>query len=85
MEGAVVRAEEKVRVTEADAEAKIREAMEKESAAAKEKQELLSYISALQEQLKRFIEIFTFFSINDSITNTVVLPKVVSTRFYCIS
>lgn len=76
MEGAVVRAEEKVRVTEADAEAKIREAMEKESAAAKEKQELLSYISALQEQLKRFIEIFAFFLIND-MTNIVVLPKVV--------
>ncbi|KAH6837376.1 Pleckstrin homology domain-containing protein [Perilla frutescens var. hirtella] len=53
LEGAVVRAEEKVRVTEADAEARIKEAMEKESAAAKEKQELLSYINALQEQLKR--------------------------------
>ncbi|XP_057792876.1 uncharacterized protein LOC131009510 [Salvia miltiorrhiza] len=53
LEGAVVRAEEKVRVTEADAEAKLREAMEKESVAAKEKQELLSYINALQEQLKR--------------------------------
>ncbi|KAH6785206.1 hypothetical protein C2S51_037661 [Perilla frutescens var. frutescens] len=53
LEGAVVRAEEKVRVTEADAEARIKEAIEKESAAAKEKQELLSYINALQEQLKR--------------------------------
>ncbi|KAK6116326.1 hypothetical protein DH2020_049953 [Rehmannia glutinosa] len=53
LEGAVVRAEEKVRVTEADAEARIKEAMEKESAAAKEKQELLAYVNLLQEQLKR--------------------------------
>ncbi|KAL8478058.1 hypothetical protein ACS0TY_030090 [Phlomoides rotata] len=53
LEGAVVRAEEKVRVTEADAEARIKEATEKESAAAKEKQELLAYVNALQEQLKR--------------------------------
>ncbi|KAL8474081.1 hypothetical protein ACS0TY_030794 [Phlomoides rotata] len=55
LEGAVVRAEEKVRVTEADAEARIKEATEKESAAAKEKQELLAYVDALQEQLKRSI------------------------------
>ncbi|KAL0444720.1 UNVERIFIED_CONTAM: hypothetical protein Slati_2194700 [Sesamum latifolium] len=53
LEGAVVRAEEKVRVTEADAETRIKEAMEKVSAAAKEKQELLAYVNALQEQLKR--------------------------------
>ncbi|CAA0836940.1 Pleckstrin homology (PH) domain-containing protein [Striga hermonthica] len=53
LEGAVVRAEEKVRVTEADAEARIKEAIEKESAAAKENQELLSYVNLLQEQLKR--------------------------------
>lgn len=61
LEGAVVRAEEKVRVTEADAEARIKEAIEKESAAAQEKQELLSYINALQDQLKRFISILSFF------------------------
>ncbi|XP_041990491.1 filamin-A-interacting protein 1-like isoform X2 [Salvia splendens] len=53
LEGAAVRAEEKVRVTEADAEARLKEAIEKESTAANEKQELLSYINALQEQLKR--------------------------------
>ncbi|KAL2455451.1 Pleckstrin-like proteiny (PH) domain-containing protein [Abeliophyllum distichum] len=53
LEGAVVRAEEKVRVTEGDAEARIKEATEKEAAAAKEKQELLAYINMLQEQLKR--------------------------------
>ncbi|KAK4397789.1 hypothetical protein Sango_1254400 [Sesamum angolense] len=53
LEGAVVRAEEKVRVTEADAETRIKEAMEKVLATAKEKQELLAYVNALQEQLKR--------------------------------
>ncbi|XP_041994370.1 switch-associated protein 70-like [Salvia splendens] len=53
LEGAAVRAEEKVRVTEADTEARLKEAIEKESTAANEKQELLSYINALQEQLKR--------------------------------
>ncbi|KAL3633798.1 hypothetical protein CASFOL_022560 [Castilleja foliolosa] len=53
LEGAVVRAEEKVRVVESDAEARIREAMEKESTAATVKQELLAYVNLLQEQLKR--------------------------------
>ncbi|KAL3646160.1 hypothetical protein CASFOL_011340 [Castilleja foliolosa] len=53
LEGAVVRAEEKVRVTEADAEARINQAIENESAAATEKQELLAYVNLLQEQLKR--------------------------------
>ncbi|GER33572.1 pleckstrin homology domain-containing family protein [Striga asiatica] len=53
LEGAVIRADEKVRVTEADAEARIKEAIEKESAAAKEKQELHTYVNLLQEQLKR--------------------------------
>ncbi|XP_051152081.1 uncharacterized protein LOC127266042 [Andrographis paniculata] len=53
LEGAAVRAEEKVRVTEADAEARVKEAMERESSAAKEKQELLGHINALQEQLRR--------------------------------
>ncbi|KAL6554440.1 hypothetical protein OROMI_020113 [Orobanche minor] len=53
LEGAVVRAKEKVRVTEGDAEARIKEAMEKESGAAKENQELLAYVNLLQEELKR--------------------------------
>lgn len=53
LEGAVVRAEEKVRVTEADTEARIKAAAEKEAASMKEKQELLSYVHMLQEQLKR--------------------------------
>ncbi|CAA2981978.1 switch-associated 70 [Olea europaea subsp. europaea] len=53
LEGAVVRVEEKVRVTEGDAEARIKEATEREAAAAKEKQELLAYINMLHGQLNR--------------------------------
>ncbi|PKI55724.1 hypothetical protein CRG98_023940, partial [Punica granatum] len=53
LEAAVVRAEEKVRVTEADAEAKIKDAEQKESAAMKDKQELLAYVNVLQAQLQR--------------------------------
>lgn len=53
LEGAVVRAEEKVRVTEADAEARRREAALREAATAKEKQELLAYVNMLQAQLTR--------------------------------
>ena len=53
LEAAVLRAEEKVRVAEADAEAKIKEAVQKESAALKEKQEILAYVNVLQAQLQR--------------------------------
>lgn len=55
LEGAVVRAEERVRVAEADAEARIKAAAEKEAASFKEKQELLAYLNVLQEQLKRLV------------------------------
>lgn len=55
LEGAVVRAEEKVRVMEADAEARIKKAEQKESTAVKEKEELLAYVNMLQAQLQRFI------------------------------
>lgn len=55
LEGAVVRAEEKVRVAEADAEARIKEAKQKELAALQEKQELMAYINRLQAQIQRFI------------------------------
>lgn len=55
LEGAVVRAEEKVRVAEADAEARIQEATRKEAAALREKQELLAYVNMLQEQFKRSV------------------------------
>ena len=40
-----MRAEEKVRFAEADAEARIKEAVQKESAAVKEKRELLAYVN----------------------------------------
>ncbi|KAM1131396.1 hypothetical protein ACFX2I_045998 [Malus domestica] len=53
LEAAVVRAEEKVRVAEADAQARIKEAVQKESAALKDKQELLEYVNTLQAQLQR--------------------------------
>ncbi|XP_021898452.1 switch-associated protein 70 isoform X2 [Carica papaya] len=53
LEGAVVRAEEKVRVAEADAEARIKEAVQKESNALKDKEELVACVSILQAQLER--------------------------------
>ncbi|XP_030466800.1 uncharacterized protein LOC115685820 isoform X2 [Syzygium oleosum] len=53
LEAAVVRAEEKARVAEADADSRKKEVQEKESAAAKEKQELLAYVNMLQAQLQR--------------------------------
>ncbi|XVE78528.1 hypothetical protein DITRI_Ditri13aG0152300 [Diplodiscus trichospermus] len=53
LEAAVVRAEEKVRVVETDAEARIKEAAQKEAAALKEKQELLTYVNVLQAHLQR--------------------------------
>ncbi|KAK8717722.1 hypothetical protein V6N13_044980 [Hibiscus sabdariffa] len=53
LEAAVVRAEEKVKVAETDAEARIKEAVQKEAAAVKEKQDLLAYVNALQTHLQR--------------------------------
>lgn len=53
LEATVVRAEEKARVAEADAETKVKEAAQRESEALKEKQELLAYVSSLQAELKR--------------------------------
>lgn len=53
LEAAVVRAEEKVRMTDTDSEARLKEAAQKESAALQEKQELMNYVNALQMQLQR--------------------------------
>ncbi|KAK2455619.1 switch-associated protein [Trifolium repens] len=53
LEATVVRAEEKVRVAEANAEARIKEAVQREAAATKEKQELLAYVNMLKAQLQR--------------------------------
>lgn len=65
LEGAVVRAEEKVRVTEAEAEARLKEAAQNEAAALKEKQELLAYVNMLQAQLQRYtVGSFSIFGVN---------------------
>lgn len=53
LEAAVLRAEERARVAEADAEAKLRAAAGKELAAAKEKEELLAYLAMLESQIQR--------------------------------
>ncbi|XP_010522060.1 PREDICTED: switch-associated protein 70 [Tarenaya hassleriana] len=53
LEAAVLRAEEKARVAEADAEAKLKEASQREATASKEKQELLAYVNMLQAQVQR--------------------------------
>ncbi|GAB4842878.1 hypothetical protein Ancab_012857 [Ancistrocladus abbreviatus] len=53
LEAAVLRSEEKVRTAETDAETRIKEAVLRESAAIKDKQELLAYINALQAKLQR--------------------------------
>lgn len=60
LEAAVVRAEEKVRVAEANAETRIREAVQRESAALKEKEELLAYVNVLKAQLQRSSVLFSF-------------------------
>lgn len=57
LEATVVRAEEKVRVAEANAEARIKEAVQRESAATKENQELLAYVNMLKAQLQRSVSI----------------------------
>lgn len=59
LEAAVVRAEEKVRVADANAEARIKEAAQRESAAIKEKQELLAYVNILKAQLQRLSILFS--------------------------
>ncbi|PKU77842.1 differentially expressed in FDCP 6 homolog [Dendrobium catenatum] len=53
MEAAVVRAEERARVSQADAEARLKDAAEKALVAAKEKEDLLAFMNALQSQVQR--------------------------------
>ena len=55
LEAAVVRAEEKARVSAADADLRIKEAVSRLESAIKEKEDLLALVDALQSQLKRFI------------------------------
>ncbi|KAJ8749363.1 hypothetical protein K2173_018852 [Erythroxylum novogranatense] len=79
LEGAVVRAEERVRVAEADAAARIKEANEKETAAVKEKQELIAFVNMLQAQLQRqqinTNEVFEKAETSDTGGNTLPLTK----------
>ncbi|CAN1759041.1 hypothetical protein LINPERHAP1_LOCUS7009 [Linum perenne] len=56
LEGAAVRAEEKARVAEADAESRVKEAIDREQAALQEKQELLAYVNVLQIDKKQVFE-----------------------------
>jgi hypothetical protein len=53
LEAAVVRAEEKARVSAADANMRIEEAVSKLESATKEKEELLALVDALQSQIQR--------------------------------
>lgn len=53
MEAALVRAEERAKFSEADAEARVKEAMEKQMAAVNAKEEALKEISRLQAELRR--------------------------------
>ncbi|KAK8458876.1 hypothetical protein SEVIR_2G032700v4 [Setaria viridis] len=53
LEAAVVRAEEKARVSAADADMRVKEAMSRLESAIKEKEDLLALVDALQSQIKR--------------------------------
>jgi len=55
LEAAVVRAEEKARVSAADADLRIKEAVSRLESAIKEKEDLLALVDMLQSQIKRFI------------------------------
>ncbi|XP_008806690.1 switch-associated protein 70-like [Phoenix dactylifera] len=53
LEAAVLRAEERARVAEADAEARIKDAAEKAAATVKEKEDLLALVNILKTQVQR--------------------------------
>ena len=55
LEAAVVRAEEKARVSAADADLRVKEAVSRLESAIKEKEDLLALVDTLQSQIKRFI------------------------------
>ncbi|GKV15447.1 hypothetical protein SLEP1_g26238 [Rubroshorea leprosula] len=79
LEAAVVRADEKVRVAEADAEAKIKDAAQKETAAVKENQELRAYVNMLQAHVQRqqidTKQVFEEKTESSNIRNTLPLTK----------
>ena len=66
LEAAVVRAEEKARISAADADLRIKEAVSRLESAIKEKEDLLALVDMLQSQIKRFIihnfDFFRFYS-----------------------
>ena len=66
LEAAVVRAEEKARVSAADADLRVKEAVSRLESAIKEKEDLLALVDMLQSQIKRFIihnfDFFRFYS-----------------------
>lgn len=62
LEASVVRADERARISQVNAEAKFKDSAEKELVAAKEKEELLNYVKNLQSQIQRF----NFSSLPDS-------------------
>lgn len=53
LEASVVRADERSRMSQVNAEAKFKDCVEKELAAAKENEELLNYVKILQSQIQR--------------------------------
>ena len=61
LEAAVLRADERARVSQADAEAKLKFSAEKELAAAKEREELLAYVNILRSQVQRFAPSYFLF------------------------
>lgn len=54
LEAAVVRAEEKARISAADADIRVKEAVNRLESAAKEKEDLLALANVLRSQIKRF-------------------------------
>lgn len=61
LEAAVVRAEERARITEVDSEARVKDAVEKSLVAIKEKEDLLALVHKLQSQVQRYYVIVLFF------------------------
>lgn len=55
LEAAVARAEERIHAINTYTEAKLKEASQKESVAAQEREHLISYVNALKAQLQRFV------------------------------
>lgn len=81
LEAAVVRAEEKVKVIEANAEDKIKDASEKAAAAEREKEDLLALVTLLQSQVERFAPwnffLLYFFGICVHSSSHLHIPRII--------